>query len=368
VTSVETEIQDIQDGIRAGRYANEASVSQGIILRLLNQLGWKIFDATSVWPEYVLGGGKVDYALCCPPSKPAILIESKNVGRAVGAERQLFEYAFHQGIPMAVLTDGQDWSFFLPGEQGAYHERCVYKLDIVARPLSESAKVLERYLNYDEVAAGRAIENARSDYRAVARSRQIQEALPIAWQQLLADQDEILVELIAERVATICGFKPAPDVVAEFVEHLPMTSSSTNASTAAVAPATTARIARATHEVATESLRKLKFSGLEFQGKRYQEGTAIKTLMRTFDLLSARDAMFLERYAALPKHGRTRRYISRNKFDLYPDRQDLCEEYSESRFGGWWIGTNYSRSTIRHAIELACQVAGLQFGTDLKLI
>jgi predicted type IV restriction endonuclease len=120
--------------------------------------------------------------------------------------------------------------------------------------------------------------------------------------------------------------------------------------------------------IAARPVQQQKFSGIEFQGERYDEGAAIKTLMRTFDLLSARDATFLERYAALPKHGRKRRYISRNKFELYPDRPDLCEEYSESRFGGWWIGTNYSRSTIRHAIELACQVAGLRFGVDLKPI
>jgi predicted type IV restriction endonuclease len=110
--SLEADIQDIQNGLKSGRYGNEAAVSQGIILRLLSRLGWQIFDASHVWPEYALGGGRVDYALCCPPSRPVILIESKDVGRALGAEQQLFQYAFHQGIPMAILTDGQEWSFF----------------------------------------------------------------------------------------------------------------------------------------------------------------------------------------------------------------------------------------------------------------
>jgi predicted type IV restriction endonuclease len=49
----------------------------------------------------------------------------KQVGQSDRAERQLFEYAFHDGVPMAILTDGREWNFFLPGEQGDYGERRV---------------------------------------------------------------------------------------------------------------------------------------------------------------------------------------------------------------------------------------------------
>jgi predicted type IV restriction endonuclease len=146
-----SDIEDIRNGLKAVRYKNEASVSQGIILRLLNSLGWQIFDSSHVSPEYSVGAGRVDYALCHPPGKPIILVESKDVGNAAGAERQLFEYAFHQGIPMAVLTDGQEWSFFLPGEQGTYHERCVYKLDLLARTTEECCRIFDRYLNTERI-------------------------------------------------------------------------------------------------------------------------------------------------------------------------------------------------------------------------
>lgn len=365
--SLEADIQDIQNGLNSGRYANEAAVSQGIILRLLSRLGWQIFDSSHVWPEYALGSGRVDYALCCPPSKPVILIESKDVGRAFGAERQLFEYAFHQGIPMAVLTDGQEWSFFLPGEQGAYHERCVYKLDLIARPVAESTRIFERYLKHEEVVSGDALENAKSDYRTVSRTRQIKDALPVAWQQILRDQDELLVDLIAERVATNCGFKPEPEVVADFIQKLTTTSFPAPAGATPTQTVTLPRAPVTPPSVHVQSAEP-QFSGFALNGQRYSEASAIDTLMRVFEILNTRDANFLERYAALPKHGRKRRYLSRNKLELYPGRPDLCEEYSVSRFGGWWIGTNYSRSTIRHAIELACQVAGLHFGTDLMLI
>jgi len=372
--ALETDIQDIQTGIKAGRYANEAAVSQGIILRVLQALGWPIFDASLVTPEFPLGAGRVDYALCYPARRPVILIESKDFGRAVGSEKQLFEYAFHQGIPMAILTDGQEWSFFLPGAQGTYHERCVYKLDLIARPISESAKVFARYLAHAEVIAGKAIENANADYKTVARNRQIQDALPTAWAQLLREQDELLVELIADRAETICGFKPEPDVVAEFIRKLFLTPA------ANIMPTTperqpTAVVTRRQENSQTrvspiiptfEEVR--GFSGFSLSGKVYNEGSAINTLFRVFELFSDNDPTFLDRYNSLPKHGRRRRYLSRDKYSLYPGRADLCDEYSVNKFGQWWIGTNYSRSTIRHAIELACQVGNVRFGTELRLI
>jgi predicted type IV restriction endonuclease len=45
-------IADIRAGIRAGRYPNEAAVSQSIVRRVLECLGWPIYDPQIVWPEY----------------------------------------------------------------------------------------------------------------------------------------------------------------------------------------------------------------------------------------------------------------------------------------------------------------------------
>jgi predicted type IV restriction endonuclease len=370
--SFETVIQDIQSGLSVGRYANEAAVSQGIILRVLHALAWDIYDTSKVVPEFPLGSGRVDYALCCSPKWADIIVESKNIGRAAGSERQLFEYAFHQGIPMAVLTDGQEWSFFLPAEQGSYHERCVYKLDLFERPVGESAKILARYLAFNEVASGRSIENAKNDYRTVDRSRRIQSALPEAWRQLLNEQDEFLVDLVADRVEAICGFKPEPGCVADFIgriaanEFRQVTSSRTTREVVEVG----SKAAVLADDSKTQDTKPgdSEFNGFSLKGQRYTEGNAIKTLFRVLEVLSVNDSSFLDRYAALPRHGRKRRYVSRNKYELYPGRPDLCEEYSVSKFGGWWIGTNYNRSTIRNAIEIACEVASIKFGTELKLI
>ena len=210
-------ISEISRGIEENRFVNEASVSQGIVLRLLGALGWPTYDTQVVWPEYTIEGMRVDYALCHPKGKPLIFVEVKRVGQTNNAEKQLFEYSFHLGIPMAVLTDGIEWHFFLPGERGQYQERRVYKLDILERDADEIVERLNRYLAYEAVCRKEAIQAAREDYRNVSKHRELVKTLPDAWKKLVEEPDELLVELMADKVESLCGYKPDTTMVIEFL-------------------------------------------------------------------------------------------------------------------------------------------------------
>lgn len=373
---VEQEIEAIRIGIKAGRFSNEASVSQGIVLRLLHALGWPSYDTDAVWPEYSLSGRRVDFALCSPPAKPIAFIEVKQIGQSDGAERQLFEYAFHDGVPMAILTDGREWNFFLPGEQGDYGERRVYKLDIVDRDVKECVERLERYLLHSAVASGAAIQAARDDYRNVSKDRQMLAALPKAWHQIIADEDEMLLEIVADRVESLCGFKPGPDMVASFLKD------SVAGRMPAIAPAKPAApTAPRTVQVAAPAMAKVGQPapapaqrsgagqhgqvGFSFEGRFHPARNAIDTLRQVFDLFIKRDPTFAERFAGLPKHGRTRRYLSRDANELYRARPDLVSECSIKLDSGWWMSTNHSKQTIGQIISMACDVAQVAHGRDL---
>jgi hypothetical protein len=378
---VEQEIEGIRAGIKAGRFSNEASVSQGIVLRLLNALGWPTYDTDAVWPEYSLSGKRVDYALCSPPSKPIAFIEVKQIGQSDGAERQLFEYAFHIGVPMAILTDGREWNFFLPGEQGDYGERRVYKLDIVDRDTKECVERLERYLRHSAVASGAAIQAARDDYRNVSKDRQMLAALPKAWSQLIADEDDLLLEIVADRVESLCGFKPDPDMVAHFLKESvasraaqpfaqrangqstprlsePMPTSTVDVIESAVVPAQR-------HALASRATTSSGQIGFSFEGQFHPSRNAIDTLRQVFELFIKRDPTFNDRFAGLPKHGRTRRYLARDANELYQDRPDLVREASIKLDSGWWMSTNHSKQTIGTIIAMACDVAQVTYGQDL---
>ena len=105
--ALETTLTEITARLRQGRFPNEQAISQGIVLRLLQELGWDTWDTAVVWSEYQTGQGRADFALCHPPSKPAIFVEVKQPGKAEDAVRQALEYAFHTGVPFVLLTDGK---------------------------------------------------------------------------------------------------------------------------------------------------------------------------------------------------------------------------------------------------------------------
>lgn len=102
---LQDEIERVRESLEAGRFPNEASVSQGVVLRLLHALGWPSYDVDIVAPEYSLEGRRVDFALCHPPGKPLVFVEVKQVGQSEGNER-------HAASDASTRTDsraGRPW-------------------------------------------------------------------------------------------------------------------------------------------------------------------------------------------------------------------------------------------------------------------
>lgn len=355
------EILSIQENLKLGKYQNEAAVSQGIVQRILSLLGWPIYDTSIVTPEYSVESKRVDYALCHPASKPVIFIEIKQVGHSIGAERQLFEYAFYQGIPMAILTDGQEWQFFLPAEQGEFSDRRVYKLDILERNIDDSIIVFRKYLDYSNVKSGDAIDAARRDYRNIRQQREAVTNLPEAWNRLVQEGDEVLIDLLVDKVESICGYKPSQDQVVDFLSSNLQLSFMLNTSKKATSGINKKEETKNNEKVSLGRI------GFELFGKFYPCKNARDIMYGTLNNLANQDPSFLPRFANLPRHGRTRRYVASNRIDLNSSRPDLAlsEEYSKEIRPGWFININLSKRTIEKVLRLACQVASIQYGKDL---
>jgi predicted type IV restriction endonuclease len=362
-------IEAIRNGLLGGRFTNEASVSQGIVLRLLSELSWPAYDTSVVWPEYALRGRRVDFALCHPPGKPIVFIEVKKVGQGADAERQLFEYAFHEGVPLAILTTGQEWHFFLPAERGDYGERRVYKLDLLEREPSESIERLKRYLEFGAIVSGVAVEAARVDYRSIAKEREIRRTLPDAWRKLIDEGDDLLVELLAEKVESLCGFRPDPETVWTFL-------SSTAAPQMPVTPICTQRRVESPVPVAAEPLipdtQGLERFSLEVLGQHIRAENGRDVRHRLFVELDRRDPTFLERFASRSTSGRNKRpYLARSKDALYPGSEHIAGVASNCREvrpgSGWWLDLHLSYRSMERVALIACEVAGLSFGSNVKI-
>jgi predicted type IV restriction endonuclease len=359
--SLENTLTDIVNRLRQGRFPNEQAISQGIVLRVLQELGWNTWDTTIVWPEFKTCEGRVDFALCHPPSKPADFIEVKQPGKAEESVRQALEYAFHTGVPFVVLTDGRTWSFYLPAEQGSYEDRRVHKLDLYERSPAEAAEILRRYLERSRVESGEALETARKEYRSRNRRSQAKAAIPEAWRELVQKGDEDLVDLVANAVESKIGVRPDNDEVAEFLAGLGKTI------IVETAPRETPQSARAPTKTPapapnTESTRR---GQLVILGKSYNYHNAKDAMIIVLRELAKNNSSFLERCSQHPDaQGRKRRYIARSPEELYPDREDL-REMREALPDGWFVATNLNNVLKKTIIKLATEVAGLTFGKDV---
>ena len=359
--AISNHIEKVREGLRSGAFPSEAAVSQGILLPALHELGWPVFNTRVVVPEFSLEGRRVDYALCYPANRPAVFVEVKKVGLSDGADKQLFEYAFHSGVPMAILTDGQEWSFYLPGEQGRYDERRVYKLDLLERNIEDAANRLERYLSYEKVCSGEALKAARSDYQNVARDREIEAALPRAWSALLEERDSLLLELLAEKVADLCGYKPELELCGRFLERVSKFSVSTTVSTPVQSISPPVREQKRPERVHTRSV-----VSFVFRGRTYEFNSAAELMCEVFRLLAKEDPGFLERSASRIR-GRKLPYLAQDRRELYPEHPDLVEKRTCQVAPGWWLGTNHGRRDIQKILDLALEVVHPSLRSEIRV-
>ncbi|MSU49407.1 MAG: hypothetical protein EXS37_10030 [Opitutus sp.] len=360
--SLETTLADVSSRLRQGKFPNEQAISQGIVLRVFQELGWDTWDTNVVWPEYQTGDGRADFALCHPPAKPAVFTEVKQPGKAEDAVRQALEYSFHAGVPFVVLTDGRTWSFYLPAEQGSYEDRRVYKLDLYERPAAEAAAALHRYLDCSRVQSGEALETARKEYRSRNRQSQAKAAIPEAWRELVEKGDELLVEMLTSAVESRAGVRPDADDVAEFLAGLGKTIIVETARSKPTQPSGGVPPRAITTRTTNETTRSGR---LVLLGKAHAYHNAKDAMVIVLRELAKSDPLFLERCSQHPDaQGRKRRYIARTPEELYPDREDL-REMRDTLPGGWLVATNLNNVLKKTILRLAAEVAGLKFGKDV---
>lgn len=339
---------------------SEAAVSQGPVKRILSSLGWDVFDTAIVVPEFSVGPRRVDYALKSASSQVAVFLEVKAPGKGDGdADRQLFEYAFHEGVPLAVLTDGRTWSFYLPAGQGSYEDRRFLRLDIVERPIEEVCESLQRYLSCSRVRNGDAQNDARNDYNDKYRRARLRENIPIAWERLLREADEVLMDLLSDEVEEAIGQRPLASDVADFLsaQLVERTVGLDRKPTVAVEEIP------ASHGQAPNASNGLGFSIQNSVWKECKSGR--QTYVELIKEFARRNPDFLERYAVAGK-GRKRSWVSKDPDLLFPGRADLQAQAIEKLPNGWLLGLNISAEyEMPRRVEVACAVQGLVLGKDV---
>jgi len=196
---------------------DEAATKQTVILRILSLLGWNIYDRDEVYPEYSVGVNKVDYALR-HSGKNKVFIEVKRVGEDLDKHQaQLLKYSFEEGVQLSALTNGITWSFYLPLQEGNWEQRKFYTIDIRDQGSVDVMSKLLDYLSKECVIGGEAIEKAKSMLNTRQKEYAISKALPIAWNRLMNEPNDTLVDLVADHVEKLCGYRPDVSTVNNFL-------------------------------------------------------------------------------------------------------------------------------------------------------
>ena len=131
-------------------FPNEAAVSQGAVLPILQACGWSTHKTDEVCPEYATQDNqRVDYALL-RGGKPLIFIEVKhrldNDRSLDKGIEQVLNYAYKEGVPVAVLTDGDAWFFYWPAATEQRAQRLAQAIQLTRTEPTEAATILRKYL------------------------------------------------------------------------------------------------------------------------------------------------------------------------------------------------------------------------------
>ena len=397
--TLEAKLEDILEKIGEGtNFPNERSISQGIVLPILRELNWDTDDTSLVWPEYTVGGGLADFALCGKSDNPKVFIEVKKLGGVEKAEKkaedQVMRYAHNKGVRIVVLTDGRTWSLYLPEKGGmGYDGKRVFKLNISDRPLQESSEVLQRYLEESRVVSDKALETAR----VIFFLRKHRNNNPGMWEESFKRAVGLvraLHHLVPVALAEELGPKVAqgnidPDIVDYFHsllrEEISQSSSNTTAQppklepggqvSSTPTPGASERkqsVHRRVRQVSTPPEQKarrgsnIRIKNLVILGRRYHCRNQSHAMAIVFKQLQKADDGFLQRFYEHPENQRKggRRYLGRNLQELFGNNVD--GKSSESVGKGWVISTNYgwevagSKSSKKEIIQLAADVAGLK--------
>lgn len=204
-------LEDIISRLRHGDYKNEEHVRHAIICRLIEKLGWDIWNPIEVNAEFSAMRSedttRVDLALFMPPLwiRPAVFFEVKAVGRLLGnieaAERQLRDYNRNNQAEISVLTDGRIWRFYLTSASGEFSQKCFEKLDILddESALDDIELALNAFLSKDALQSGKAVDAARTYLKRTDARRIMFEMFPISQRDADENPSLSLVDCFVKR-------------------------------------------------------------------------------------------------------------------------------------------------------------------------
>lgn len=209
-------LADIRQRLKTGDYKNEEHVRLSLVARVVQALGWDIWNPTEVYAEFKATPNedvkKVDLALFADNlSQDAIFIECKGTGNLVKGlsddlakvERQLRDYNKDNTAQLAIITNGRIWRFYYCYTSGEFSSKHFKTLNLSEDDLETVAVMFTLFLSKSAV-ADRSARAAAENYLTLTRKQQkMQDARPEAERRAMQypfpSLPDALVQVVAEQ-------------------------------------------------------------------------------------------------------------------------------------------------------------------------
>jgi hypothetical protein len=207
---------DIRQRLLNKEYHNEEHVRLSLVARVVQALGWDIWNPTEVYTEFKAtkkeDNTRVDVALFTHDFEgTAVFIECKAVGAFAAdlatVEKQLRDYNRDHTALFTVITDGRHWRFYFSFTSGEFKDKLFCKFDLLQDGLEEAAGYLETFLQRENILNHSARQKAEAYLMLGKKERAMQDVLPDA-QKLVSlppfpSLPQAMVQLLAAKILTI---------------------------------------------------------------------------------------------------------------------------------------------------------------------
>jgi hypothetical protein len=160
-------LNDIQTFIRAGVYRNKEQIRLSLVPRILQELGWNIWDPTQVRADYVpaaKGSQAVDMALFANSSGPSVIVVVEAVGdvrpKLRDLETRLRNHYRIQPTQFSIITTGREWRFYYSQAGGSFSETLLCRFDLLNDNLDDIERSFSLFLSKACIESGQARQEA----------------------------------------------------------------------------------------------------------------------------------------------------------------------------------------------------------------
>lgn len=179
---------DIRRKLEDRAYSNEEHVRLSLVGRVLQELGWDLWNPREVNSEFRVipkeDSSRVDLALFLTPYSPEVFIEVKSVGKLTGnigqLEHQLRDYNRNNTALFSIITDGRKWFFYYSQTGGEFSQKRFKKLDILEDDVDDLKMFFDMFLSKEGIRNGTAEREAKDYLQLTRKQRAMEDALPKA--------------------------------------------------------------------------------------------------------------------------------------------------------------------------------------------